>query len=66
MHRDRRPLLELPQRLVTGSRAARTAGKRPPTKPIASAHFNPAQSRLGRDVKLKATWAKPPAMVETL
>lgn len=32
---------------VTGMRAARTAGKSPPTKPIANAHFRPSAISVG-------------------
>src|SRR6185437_14451985 len=33
--------------VATGNRAARMAGKKPPTKPIASAHFKPVQISSG-------------------
>lgn len=45
--------------VVTGSRAARIAGNRPPTKPIASAHFRPIQIRSGPTRNLNINWVKP-------
>jgi hypothetical protein len=52
---------------LTGMRAARTAGNRPPTKPIASAHFRPVQSSSGvtRNSKLSLP-TEPAANVEAL
>jgi hypothetical protein len=51
---------------VTRRRAARIAGKKPPMKPIASAQTRPRITSAGVTAKLKATWVKPPPMVDTL
>jgi len=40
---------------VTGMRAARKAGNRPPTKPIASAHLRPLHSSSGDTLKENTT-----------
>ena len=40
---------------VTGSRAARTAGNKPPMKPMASAHWSPPHSSAGVTLKAKTT-----------
>ncbi len=51
---------------VTGSVAARSAGNSPPTKPIASAHFNPSHSSCGETRNSKLRLATPPARVEAV
>ena len=51
---------------VTGSVAARSAGNRPPTKPIASAHFSPSHSSCGETRNSKLKLATPPARVEAV
>jgi hypothetical protein len=43
---------------VTGMRAARTAGNRPPMNPIANAHFSPFHSNKGETLKANTTWLK--------
>jgi lysyl endopeptidase len=40
---------------VTGIRAARTAGNKPPTKPMASAHLSPPHSKAGETLKANTT-----------
>jgi hypothetical protein len=40
---------------VTGIRAARTAGNRPPTNPMASAHLSPPHSKAGETLKANTT-----------
>ncbi len=53
--------------VVTGNRAARTAGNNPPTKPIASAHFKPCQSNSGDTLKAKVSCPTvPAAMVDAV
>ena len=44
--------------VATGRRAARMAGKRPPTRPMTAAQTMPATSRTGVTAKAKATWLK--------
>src|SRR6185437_15936575 len=44
--------------VVTGKRAARTAGNRPPMKPIASAHLMPVHSSSGVTRNWNTTWLK--------
>ena len=41
---------------VTGSRAARIAGSKPPTAPMTNAHTKPCASSGGVTRKSKATW----------
>src|SRR3546814_1961622 len=48
--------------VVTGCVAARRAGNRPPTKPIASAHFRPVHSTSGETLNANVSWPTPPAM----
>lgn len=43
---------------VTPTRAARSAGREPPMKPIASAHFNPLHISNGDTLKENTTWLK--------
>ena len=43
---------------VTGSRAARSAGNKPPTKPMPSAHFKPLHSSSGETLNWNTTWLK--------
>ena len=43
---------------VTGSRAARSAGNRPPTRPMPSAHFSPFHSSSGETLNWNTTWLK--------
>ena len=45
--------------VVTGNRAARSAGNRPPMKPIASAHFRPVHSSAGETAKSNVSWPTP-------
>src|SRR3546814_9913704 len=52
--------------VVTGWVAARRAGNRPPTKPIASAHFRPVHSTSGETLNAHVSWPTPPAMVEAV
>src|SRR5579875_253058 len=55
--------------VVTGNRAARTAGNSPPTKPIASAHFKPFHTSSGVTRNWKIIWVKlnpPPAEVDAV
>ena len=52
--------------VVTGNRAARTAGNRPPTKPMASAHFIPVHSSCGETLNWKVSWPTPPPSVEAV
>ena len=40
---------------VTGIRAARTAGNKPPTNPMASAHLSPPHSKTGETLKANTT-----------
>jgi hypothetical protein len=40
---------------VTGIRAARTAGNKPPTKPMASAHLSPSHSKAGETLNANTT-----------
>jgi lysyl endopeptidase len=40
---------------VTGIRAARTAGNKPPTNPMASAHLSPPHSKAGETLKANTT-----------
>src|SRR5690606_32747917 len=51
---------------VTGSVAARNAGNRPPTKPIASAHFRPSHSSPAETRNSKLRLATPPARVDAV
>ena len=51
---------------VTGIRAARTAGNKPPIKPIASAHVSPLHSSSGETLKAKTTWLKFDPRVEAV
>ena len=44
--------------VVTGSRAARNAGKSPPMNPIASAHLRPFHTSAGDTLNAKTTWLK--------
>src|SRR5690554_3637034 len=52
--------------VVTGKRAARTAGNSPPTNPIASAHLSPFHSSPGVTLNSKVSWPTPPARVEAV
>ena len=47
--------------VVTGKRAARTAGNRPPMKPIASAHFRPLHNSAGVTLNSKLSLPTDPA-----
>jgi hypothetical protein len=49
-----------------GSRAARRAGNRPPTRPMPSAHFRPLHSSSGDTWNLNTTALKLLPMVDTL
>src|SRR5690348_6142479 len=51
---------------VTGKRAARTAGNRPPTKPIASAHLMPVHNSSGVTRNWNTTWLKLPPTVDAV
>src|SRR5690606_22211430 len=44
--------------VVTGRRAARRAGNRPPTRPMPSAHFSPVHSSSGETLNWNTTWLK--------
>ncbi len=52
--------------VVIGSRAARNAGNRPPTRPMPSAHFSPLHSSSGETWNLNTTALKLLPMVDTL
>lgn len=52
--------------VVIGNRAARSAGNRPPTRPMPSAHFRPVHSSSGDTWNLNTTALKLLPMVETL
>ena len=52
--------------VVTGSRAARKAGNRPPTRPMPSAHFRPLHSSSGETLNWNTTWLKLLPSVDTL
>src|SRR3546814_7077802 len=52
--------------VVTGCVAARRAGNRPPTKPIANDHFRPVHSTSGETLNANVSWPTPPAMVEAV
>ena len=51
---------------VTGTRAARSAGNKPPMRPIPSAHFKPLHSSAGVTWNWNTTWLKLPLRVATL
>ena len=51
---------------VTGSRAARSAGNRPPTRPMPSAHLMPFHSSSGDTLNWNITWLKFELSVETV
>lgn len=51
---------------VTGMRAARTAGKSPPRKPIARAHFSPPATSAGVTRNSNTTWLKFAPRVEAV
>jgi len=51
---------------VTGSRAARRAGNRPPMRPMPSAHFRPFHSRSGETLNWNITWLKLELSVDTV
>lgn len=52
--------------VVTGRRAARSAGNNPPTRPMPSAHFRPVHSNSGDTLNLNTTWLKLLPRVDTL
>ena len=52
--------------VVIGKRAARSAGNRPPTRPMPSAHFSPVHSSSGDTWNLNTTALKLLPMVDTL
>ena len=43
---------------ITERRAARRAGNKPPSRPIASAHFSPRHSSSGETWKANTIWVK--------
>jgi len=47
--------------VVTGNRAARSAGYKPPMKPIASAHLRPVHSTGGATLNSNVSWPVVPA-----
>ena len=51
---------------LTGTRAARSAGKMPPMKPMASAHFRPCTSSTGLTWNWNTTWLKSAPSVLTV
>lgn len=52
--------------VVIGSRAARSAGNSPPTRPMPSAHFSPLHSSAGETLNWNTTWLKLLPSVDTL
>lgn len=52
--------------VVTGNLAARTAGNRPPMKPIANAHLMPVHSNSGVTRNWNTTWLKLPPTVDAV
>lgn len=52
--------------VVIGSRAARSAGNSPPTRPMPSAHFSPLHSKAGETLNWNTTWLKLLPRVDTL
>ena len=51
---------------VTGRRAARRAGNRPPIRPMPNAHFSPVHSSSGETLNWNTTWLKLEPSVATL
>ena len=51
---------------VTGKRAARKAGNRPPIRPMPSAHFRPVHNNSGETLNWNTTWLKFAPKVATL
>lgn len=51
---------------VTGNRAARSAGNKPPIKPMPSAHFKPLHNSSGETLNWNTTWLKFAPSVATL
>src|SRR4051794_18340572 len=52
--------------VVIGSRAARSAGNKPPTRPIPSAHFKPLHNNGGDTLNWNTTWLKLLPSVDTV
>lgn len=63
--RDRRPY-SARKAVVIGSRAARSAGNSPPTRPMPSAHFSPLHNSSGDTLNWNTTWLKLLPRVDTL
>jgi hypothetical protein len=52
--------------VVTGKRAARSAGNSPPMNPIASAHLSPLPTSAGETLNANTTWLKFAPSVDTV